>query len=99
MDKLQEGCACKLVNRLERVGYEDCGLLAAQGTVVMRCKGAHYTDTPTMMDEIDLQNAIAWTYSNPKRLRAVFNGNGISQKENPRRWGIGLFSQMVRREK
>ena len=58
MEKAKEERARKLVNRLERTGI-GCGLLAVHGSVVMRCPAAPYTDTQTMFDEDDLQNAIA----------------------------------------
>ena len=59
MDDSQEERARELVEQLEKAGM-NCGLLAVQGTVVLRCPGAPYTDTPMMMfDETDLQNAVA----------------------------------------
>jgi hypothetical protein len=59
MDDLHKKRALELVEHLERAGM-NCGLLAVQGTVVLRCPGAPYTETPMMMfDETDLQNAIA----------------------------------------
>ena len=65
MDGLQEQRARKLVNHLERTG-SNCGLLIVQRTVVIRCSGAPYNDTPTMFDESDLQNAIALNAIAPK---------------------------------
>jgi hypothetical protein len=67
MDKLQEGRARKLENQLERTGT-NCGLLTVQGTVVMRCYAGDFTDTPTMFDEIDLQNAIALDLLEQRRI-------------------------------
>ena len=58
MDEFQEQRARKMVHQLERAGT-NCGLFAVEGIVVMRCMGEPYTDTPTMFDEIVLQNAIA----------------------------------------
>jgi len=59
MDGLQEKRALELVEKLESAGV-NCGLLAVQGSVVLRCPGAPYTDSPLMsFDEADLQNAVA----------------------------------------
>lgn len=57
MGKMHEERARKLVNRLERTGT-DCGLLAVQGSVVLRCPSAPYNDSPTTFNEADLQNAV-----------------------------------------
>jgi hypothetical protein len=58
MDDLHKKRALELVERLERAGM-NCGLWAVQGTVVLRCPGAPYTDTPMMFEETDLGNAVA----------------------------------------
>jgi hypothetical protein len=36
----------------------NCGFVLNTGTVVARCEGAPYTDSPTPYDEVDLNNAI-----------------------------------------
>jgi hypothetical protein len=57
MDDFRKRRALELVEHLERAGM-NCGLLAVQGTVVLRRPGAPYTDTPIVMfNEADLQNA------------------------------------------
>jgi hypothetical protein len=59
MDDLQKKRALELVEHLERAGT-NCGLLVMQGTVMLRCPGAPYTETPMMMfDKSDLHNAVA----------------------------------------
>ena len=59
MDDLHKKRALELVEHLERAG-RNCGFLAVQGTVVLRCPGAPFNDTPMMMfDEADLHNALA----------------------------------------
>jgi len=58
MDDSRKRRAYKLVKHLEAAGM-NCGLLVAQGTVVLRCPGAPYNDTPMMtFNETDLQNAV-----------------------------------------
>ncbi len=47
MDDEQEARARELVEDLETVGGK-CGLMAKQGSVVMRCPGAPYTDSPML---------------------------------------------------
>jgi hypothetical protein len=58
MDDLQEDFARELVELLERGGM-NCGLVNSQGAVFLRSSGAPFTDTPTMFNEADLNNAIA----------------------------------------
>jgi hypothetical protein len=58
MNKFDEDRARKLVKQLDSAGI-NCGLFSIEGIVVMRCMGEPYTDTPTMFDEIVLQNAVA----------------------------------------
>ncbi|HEV1994219.1 MAG TPA: hypothetical protein VGR03_07805 [Candidatus Acidoferrum sp.] len=58
MDDLREQEARELVKVL-RDSPANCGLLAMQGIVVMRCPGAPYTDTPTRFNESVLHDAIA----------------------------------------
>jgi len=59
VDDLHKKRARNLVEHLERAGM-NCGLLAVQGTVVLRCPGSPYTQTPLMVfDETDLHNAVA----------------------------------------
>ncbi|MGD0222616.1 MAG: hypothetical protein ABSF71_09765 [Terriglobia bacterium] len=59
MDDLHKKHALELVEHLERAGL-NCGLLAVHGTVVLRCPGVPYTETPLMMfNENDLHNAVA----------------------------------------
>ncbi len=58
MDDLHKKRAFELVEHLERAGM-NCGLLAVQGTVVLRRPGSVCTDTPMMFDETDLHNAVA----------------------------------------
>ena len=99
MDKLQEAGARKLVSRLERAGYADCGLLAVQGTVVMRCKGAPYTDTPTMMDEIDLQNAVTLNLLELKKVTGSLQWEWYQSKRKPPKSGDWIiFSNGSRRK-
>ena len=57
MDDTQKERALDMVNQLKHAAA-NCGLLVMQGIVVMRCPGSPYTDTPTLFDETDLQNAI-----------------------------------------
>jgi hypothetical protein len=74
MDDSQEGRARELVEELERVGGR-CGLLAVQGSVVMRCPGAPYTDSPLMsFDETDLQNAIALDLLEKRKVKERTEG-------------------------
>lgn len=99
MDKAQEQRARKLVNQLERAGYADCGLLTVQGTVVMRCKGAHYTDTPTMRDEIDLQSAIALNLLDKRKVTGSFEWEWYLSKRKPPKTGDSIiFSDGSRRK-
>jgi hypothetical protein len=58
MDEIQEERARELVGELESAGLNS-GLLAVEGIVVLRGPGAPYTETPTMFNERDLDNAIA----------------------------------------
>ena len=58
MDDLQKDSACELAEML-KTGGMNCGLMTAQGTVFMRSAGAPFTDTPTMFNEADLNNAVA----------------------------------------
>jgi len=59
MDGLPKKRARELVKHLEGAGV-DCGLLVVQGTIVLRCPGAPYDDSPmTAFNETDLQNAVA----------------------------------------
>ena len=58
MDESHKERAQELVDQLRNAGTK-CGLLAMQGTVVMRCPGSPYVDTPMNFDEADLENAIA----------------------------------------
>ena len=58
MDHLQEERARELVEALRRAPLNS-GLLVAHGTVVLRCPGAPFTDTPMTFDESDLVNAAA----------------------------------------
>jgi hypothetical protein len=59
MDDEQEARARELVEDFESVG-DKCGLMAKLGSVVMRCPGAPYTDSPMLKyDEADLYNAVA----------------------------------------
>jgi len=46
-----------MVDQLKHASV-NCGLLLVQGIVVMRCPGAPYSDSPTLFDETDMQNAI-----------------------------------------
>ncbi len=57
MDDSQKERAIEMVDQLKHAGT-NCGLLAMQGIIVMRCPGSPYTDTPTTFDETDLENAI-----------------------------------------
>jgi hypothetical protein len=56
MDDSQKERAVEMVDQLKHAAT-NCGLLAVQGIVVMRCPGSPYTDTPTSFDETDLENA------------------------------------------
>jgi len=58
MDASQQERAIEMVDQLKHAGT-NCGFLAIQATVVMRCPGSPCTDTPTTFDETDLQNAIS----------------------------------------
>jgi len=57
MEAHMENRARKLVAMLQSAG-RSCGLLVVQRTVVMRCPGSPFMDSPTMYDEADLTNAI-----------------------------------------
>jgi len=98
MDGLQEKRARKLVNQLERVGT-NCGLLIVQGTVVMRCAVGHDTDTPTMFDEIDLQNAIALDLLQHRKVTGSFQWEWYQSKRKPPKSGDWIiFSDGSRRK-
>jgi len=57
MDDWKKERAIEMVDQLKTSGRL-CGLLVVQKTVVTRCHGSPYVDTPTLFDEDDLQNAI-----------------------------------------
>jgi hypothetical protein len=72
MDDLHKKRALQLVEHLERAGTS-CGLLAVQGTVVLRCLGAPYTDTPmTIFDESDLHNAVALDLLEKQEVTGIY---------------------------
>ncbi|MGO9302425.1 MAG: hypothetical protein ACLP3R_01820 [Candidatus Korobacteraceae bacterium] len=73
MDDLQKKRALELVEHLERAGT-GCGLLALQGTVVLRCLGTPYTDTPMMIfDRSDLHNAVALDLLEKQKVTGIYN--------------------------
>jgi len=69
--------ARRLVDILETVG-PDCGLLVIKGTVVMRYPGAPFTDSLTMYDEVDLNNAIELNLIEKKKM---LTGSSTSSSE------------------
>jgi hypothetical protein len=98
MDGFQETRARKLVNQLERAG-ENCGLLAVQGTVVLRCLCSDPVDTPTMCDEIDLQNAVALGLLEQRQVTGSFQWEWHCSKRKPPKKGDWIiFSDGSRRE-
>ncbi len=91
MNKFEEERARKLVKQLGSAGI-NCGLFAIEGIVVMRCMCEPYTDTPTMFDEIVLQNAIALNLLERRKfIESSIRGNTqcelYTSKENRRRMG------------
>lgn len=66
MTNAEKERARKLAVMLDRAG-ENHGLLVVQGMVVCR-DGVLVTDTPTMTDEADLQNAIALNLLEPRKV-------------------------------
>ena len=58
MDDLEKDSAHELAEMLKNGGM-NCGLMTAQGFVFMRSSGSPFTDTPTMFNEADLNNAVA----------------------------------------
>jgi hypothetical protein len=77
MDGLQEQCARRLVQQLENADA-NCGFLAVQGMVMMRCPGAPYTDSPAMFAEADLHNAITLDLVEKKSM--LVSGSGGSRR-------------------
>ncbi len=71
MDAFKEERARKMVAELKNADA-NCGLLASQGIVVMRCPGSPYTDTPTLFDEADLENAIALNLLEKRKVTGSF---------------------------
>ena len=59
----------KLVDELKSAGL-NCGLLVMQGTVVMRCAGVPFKDSPTVYDEADLKIAVELNLLEKKKMRA-----------------------------
>lgn len=86
MDGTQESRARQLVNQLERAG-ENCGLLAVQGTVVLRCLLSKPIDTPTMREEIDLENATALGLLEHRRVTGSFQWEWYCSKRKPPKTG------------
>jgi hypothetical protein len=73
MDDLQKKRALELVEQLERAGM-GCGLLAEQGTVVLRSLGTPYTEMPmTIFDESDLHNATALGLLEKQKVTGIYN--------------------------
>ncbi len=79
MEAHLEKRARRLVDVLESAG-SGCGLVVMQGTVVMRCPGAPYRDSPTRYDEADLNNAIELNLLE-KRKMMTSNRTGSSEWE------------------
>jgi len=93
MDHSQEVRARQLVAGLERVDLR-CGLLAVQGSVVLRCPGARYTDEPMMtFDETDLRNAVALNLLEKRRVVGSYAWEWYQSRRKPpkpRDWVILL---------
>ena len=81
MNELRKERALELVKHLERAGM-NCGLLAVQGTVVLRCAGAPYTDTPVMMfDETDLRNGVALGLLERQKVTGIYKWEWYRSKK------------------
>lgn len=72
MDDAQEKRACEMVHQLKHAAT-NCGLMAVQEKVVMRCPGSPYTDAPMLFDETDLKNAIALGLLKKQEVSGSFN--------------------------
>jgi hypothetical protein len=71
MEVHMEKRARQMVDILRNAGL-NCGLLSMQRTVVMRCPGAPYSDSPTMYDEPDLNNAIALNLLEKRKMTGSY---------------------------
>ena len=71
MNDLEEERAREVVEQLKPAGL-NCGLLAVQGTVVLRSPGAPFTDTPMpLFNESDLRNAVALDLLEKQKMTAT----------------------------
>src|ERR1700674_4632988 len=82
MNGFKERPARKLVEQLESSGMNS-GLLAVQGSVVLRCPGSPYTDTPMMFDETDLQNAVALDLLEKRKVTGSFDWEWYVSRRKP----------------
>ncbi len=93
MEAHLEKRAHQLVDMLESAGL-NCGLLVIQKTVVMRCPGAPYTDSPTAHDEADMNNAIALDLLEKRKMTGSYEWEYyVVKKPRPR---LGDFVAMSR---
>ena len=74
--------ARKLVAMLQSAG-RSCGLLVVQRTVVMRCPGSPFTDSPTMYDEADLTNAIELNLVRKQKMVGSYEWEYYVAREHP----------------
>lgn len=80
METHLEKRARQLVDMLESAGL-NCGLLVIRKTVVMRCPGSPYTDSPTMYDEADLNNAIELNLLEKRKVTGGYEWEYYGKRE------------------